>query len=213
MLAAADDAVARGGLAALSIDGAARAVGVSRATAYRMFSGREDLLIALGLRRATRYIDETQALMSAQVGLASQLEAGFVHLTRALPDDQVIGAMFALRSTPMADPRVRELAVEFLAPFIDAGRHNGEVRQELDVVDVIAWLIDQLFVLVNSNIRGPEMVVARVRNFIVPSITGHARTPADPALLAKLRSAQTRLEAVRSAFDDIIEFAELARDE
>lgn len=213
MLAAADDAVIQGGLSALSVDGAARAVGVSRATAYRMFSGREDLLISLGLRRAARYVQETQTLMSGEVGLASQLEAGFTYLTRALPGDPIIEAMFALRSAPMADPRVRDLAVDFLAPFVHAGRHTGEVRQELDTVDVIAWLIDQLFVLVNSTNRRTEMVINRVRNFIVPSISGHTRTPADPVLLAKLRSAQTRLEAVHNAFEDIIDYAEADRDD
>jgi AcrR family transcriptional regulator len=207
LLHAADLAVAKDGLGALSIDSVARDAGVSRATAYRSFSGREDLLIELALLRASRYVDATRQLMSAATGFGSQIEAGYLHLVEALPQDEVIRALFRLRSAAMTDPRVRELAVEFLGPFVRAGQQSGELRPDLDVADMVEWLIDQLFVMVSWSDHDPTRLCYRIRAFIVPAIAGRAPTAADPGLVTKLRVTRRRVTALAEALDDALELA------
>src|SRR5262245_7197879 len=98
LVQAADSVITTRGIDSTTIDAVALAAGVSRATAFRHLGKREDMIVAVGVRRAATYGRECTTRMNVYQNALAQLEIAFQYLARAIPDDDVMKELLTLRT-------------------------------------------------------------------------------------------------------------------
>lgn len=185
------------GPAGLSLEAIAEAVGVSRATAYRHFAGRDELLVALAIRRSQELTAGAREVVGRCATAARQLEEAVVYLARELPQDPVIMAMVRGSLEVIDDPVVWRAATDFLAPLVESARDSGEFRSDVAVEETMRWLVEQLFVAVMSPHRSEDQVRRRVTAFVVPSVASA------PASGSAARAAAEQLRAQARAIAEV----------
>lgn len=83
ILDAALELLARVGIRRTSINDVARRAGVARATVFRKFATKEDLVRAVALREAARVMSETQAALAETENVDERLTEAFVRTFKA----------------------------------------------------------------------------------------------------------------------------------
>jgi AcrR family transcriptional regulator len=170
LIRAADAEIAARGLASVQMETIAKSAGVSRATAFRQLGSVSELLVQVALLRARRHVAEVQKLMAGKVGAFARLEAAMVYTTRELPTDPSIAALIAQHSASVHDPHVHRVAVDAVGPVLEEGRRNGEVRDDLEIDELVDFLVEQTYIAAEEPDRSANEVRRRFRHFIVPAL-------------------------------------------
>ncbi len=131
----------------------ARASGLGRATLYRHFPTRDDLLVAI-LRRAFEHAEEAIAAAEPQRGSASKA------LGRVIDALAVIGDRYRVISTAnsvdhLLDAELMQRAIDVFEPvkvLVERGQREGSVRDDL----APQWLTAALVALVNESARAVD---------------------------------------------------------
>jgi AcrR family transcriptional regulator len=129
LLQATYDCVARWGLGKTTVEDAARAAGVSRATVYRYFpGGRDELLSAVVAWEFSRFFLRLYEEVSDAVTLEEVMERGLVFAHRALAEHEVLQRILVTepevllpRMSTEAD-QTHTLVAAFLTPYL--ARHG-----------------------------------------------------------------------------------------
>src|SRR5690606_16734071 len=124
----------------------AKRAGVSRATAFRQLGSVSELLVQVALLRARRHVAEVQTLMAAKTGAFAKLEAAMIYTTRELPTDPSISALIAQHSASVHDPHVHRVAVDAVGHVLEEGQRNGEVREDLEIDELVDFLVEQTYI-------------------------------------------------------------------
>ncbi len=205
LVRAADLALQRDGVESVSIDAIAASVGVSRATAFRHLGKRDEMVVTVALSRSRRFIAECRELMCSQVGAFAQLEAAFVYLVRELSNDPIIRELFSLRTSDDLGPDAYEMAVVTLGPAVEEGRMAGDLRSDVSRDQIVAWIIEQLYLAIQHHDRSETAVLHRVREFLAPALAADRQRLASATtrarvetLDASLRQTAQALEALKS---------------
>lgn len=191
LIRAADAEIAERGIESIQMEAVAIRAGVSRATAFRQLGNVPEMLVQVALLRARRHTAAVETLMSKKVGVFAKVEAALLYTTRELPTDPSISALIAQRSASVHHPRVHQMAVEAMGPALQEGQRNGEVRTDLDIDEIIDFLVEQTYIAAEELDRSDAAVLRRFRHFIVP------------ALAASGGSAGERLSLTREAEDAV----------
>ncbi|OBI19267.1 TetR/AcrR family transcriptional regulator [Mycobacterium sp. E2497] len=170
LIRAADAEIAERGINAVQMDVVATRAGVSRATAFRQLGSVAELLVQVALLRARRHVAAVEALMAKKVGVLAKIEAALVYTTRELPTDPSISALMAQGSASVHHPHVHQVAVDAMAPTLREGQRSGEIRTDLDIDELIDFLVEQTYLAAQELDRSDAAVRKRFRAFIVPAI-------------------------------------------
>jgi AcrR family transcriptional regulator len=170
LVRAADVEIAERGIDGLQMDSVAKRAGVSRATAFRQLGSVSEVLIQVALLRAERHIEAVRGLMAGKTGTFAKLEAALVYTARELPLDPTIAALMAQHSASVHDPRVHENALGIMSPVLEEGQRNGEVRTDLDMDELVDFMVEQTYLAAEELDRSADVARKRFRHFVIPAL-------------------------------------------
>lgn len=168
------------GLAKTTIVDIVRAADVSRSTFYEYFKDKETIVQACAEAASQRFYRNMAKAIERDGG--STLEdklvraAVFVCQARRVVEPEVYFDQeeVNLMLTKNAATLLQECA-EFIAPYLSAARHTGEVRYELDTASASEWFARMLFSLFTtpSNVVHDDASVSEfVRPYVVRGFVG-----------------------------------------
>lgn len=179
LLDAAETCFGQFGLAKTTIEDVAKEASVSRATVYRYFSGRDEVVSGVILRATERYLEKIRSRVEAQPDLgAAVLE--FIEVTlRAARREPTVGLLFTsdegLDSGGIIDGAsiaLFELVEEFLTPVFEARRQ--QMAPGLGISDASESILRTILSFL--TVRGPKR---RSQS----ALDGYLRVTLLPALL------------------------------
>jgi AcrR family transcriptional regulator len=184
------ESIARVGIAKTTMDDAARASGVSRATVYRLFpGGREELLRETVGWEMTRFFAHLGEELGSAPDFASFLE-------RALPfarDELLRHAVLqkVLETEPerlmplitVEQHRVIEYIAAYFEPLLAHDRDTGLVRDDVDLARAAEYVARMALSLISSPGRHDLDDPDEVRRLVHHELLGGLRTPAGQAPL------------------------------
>lgn len=214
LIRAADAEIEARGTSTVQMEAVAKRAGVSRATAFRRLGSISEVVIQVALLRAQRHIEAVHLLMQTKTGVFAKVEAALIYTARELPTDPSIAALIAGHSASVRDPRVHQAAVGVMGPVLEEGRRNGEVRTDLQLDELVDFLVEQTYLAAEEVDRSEQVVRKRFRHFVVPALEARggpagefiSRTrevdSAVSAALVALQNLAGELHRNRAAVDD-----------
>lgn len=183
-----------------SMEQFAKAAHLSRATAYRYFCSRDELILEVALRRAGSYLDRFRELIKEKAGFEEKFEHGFTYLILTLPKDPAIALLLRLSAESKLDPRAARLALDTMHPLLLVARDRGEVRGDLPIDEMVAWLVTTFTDLMLDRRWAPHEVRHHIRNFVLPVLRPQRAAPPERAIEHdpddRLRRIEDRLDAL-----------------
>ncbi|MCV7282433.1 TetR family transcriptional regulator [Mycolicibacterium flavescens] len=202
LIRAADEEITERGIEHIQMEVVAARAGVSRATAFRQLGTVSEMLVQVALLRSRRYVAAVQTSMAAKRGVFAKLEAALLYTTRELPNDPSVSALMSQRSTSVHHPMVHQMALHAMGPVLREGQRNGEIRTDLDLGEIITFLIEQTYLSAEEIDRSDAAVRRRLRHFIMPALA--ATEGAAGERLSLTREAE---DAVATAIDALTNLA------
>ena len=158
ILKGAVEAVARHGLAKLDMSDVSSSAGVSRATLYRYFSNRDELLQELSAREGIRFWQSCLAALRAAPEGEERIRLLLRHATQHVREHAALQRLletdpaFVLRSVREQFPEIREQLHRLLAPTLEA---TPLARQRIlsteQLVDWITRLLISAFLIPSDD--------------------------------------------------------------
>lgn len=187
LLDAAESCFERFGVMKTTVEDVAAAARVSRATVYRYFEGRDELILGVLLREADRFLGRLANRLSAQPDFTSAVVEGVVFTVNAVRKDPHLALLFAPEvagltvSIAGASEALFQRTAEFIRPLLEGARGTGELRAGVDLDEASEWILRAVLSLLTAP--GPvERTAAEQRRFLatflVPAL---ATTPPPPA--------------------------------
>lgn len=170
LIRAADTEIAARGINAVQMELVAKVAGVSRATAFRQLGSVSEMLVQVALLRARRHVAAVEGIMAAKTGVFAKLEAALVYTARELPSDPSISALIAQHSASVHDPRVHRVALDAMGPVLLEGQHSGQVRTDLDIDEMVDFLVEQTYLAAEEITRSDDETRRRFRHFVIPGL-------------------------------------------
>jgi AcrR family transcriptional regulator len=201
LIRAADAEIAERGIESIQMEAVAIRAGVSRATAFRQLGNISEMLVQVALLRSRRHVAAVEALMATKTGVFTKLEAALLYTTRELPTDPSISALIAQRSSSVHHPRVHQMAVDAMGPVLQEGQRNGEVRNDLQIDELIDFLVEQTYIAAEELDRSDASVRRRFRHFIVPALAASGGSAGERLSLA--REAEDAVDAAIEALSNL----------
>ena len=170
LIRAADTEIAARGINAVQMELVAKVAGVSRATAFRQLGSVSEMLVQVALLRARRHVAAVEGIMAAKTGVFAKLEAALVYTARELPSDPSISALIAQHSASVHDPRVHQAALDAMGPVLLEGQHSGQVRTDIDIDEMVDFLVEQTYLAAEEITRSDDETRRRFRHFVIPAL-------------------------------------------
>lgn len=144
ILGAARDCLVEVGHDKLRMGMVARQAGCSRATIYRYFSSKEEILLNIAVENFQRINDEVDREISRISDIRLKLATGLARsLAMARPGDmthlftaEMLGRAMSERSEGLA-----ALATHRIGPIYSAAQRQGWVRDGVELEDAVNWVI------------------------------------------------------------------------
>ena len=178
LIDAAEECFGRLGIAKTTVEDIAKEAKVSRATVYRYFEGRDDLVLGVLLRDTDRHLGRIRPRME-QLGSLSDVIVEFVVMTeRATRRDPSLSLLFTVDEARLAGGIIAgaslvlfERVTDFFRPFF--ARWPTQVGRGVDVTGASEWILRTLLSLL--TVRGPHLRTADgqrqyLRTYLVPAI-------------------------------------------
>jgi AcrR family transcriptional regulator len=191
ILAAAEQCMARLGIARFSMADVAAQAGVSRGAVYLHFADRRALVDAVLARAADRFVASSAEAVGRRRTLAGQVAEAAVFirqhlgdrvLTLRLPADEE--TLFATLLTSRMEHLVLEW-IEFWLPHLAAAEQRGEIRAGVDHRQAAEWIVRMMLSFavmpaVSFDADQPAQVRAFVRAFVVDGFGPRPNTQKGP---------------------------------
>lgn len=201
LVRAADTEVAEHGIDGLRMEAVATRAGVSRATAFRQLGSISEVLVQVALLRAERHIAAVDQIMATKSGAFAKLESALVYTARELPTDPALIALIAGHSASVHHPRVHQAALGVMGPVIREGQRRNEIRTDVDIDDLIDFLVEQTYLAAEEVDRSETAVTKRFRLFIVAAL--EARHDTGGEYLSRATELDSAITAAVEALDNM----------
>ena len=167
----------RYGVAKTSVEDIASEAHVSRATVYRYFEGgRDELVLAVGIREVGRFAGETARKVARQPTASDALVEGVMLTIAAVRARPALALLFAPDAAGHTSALVggsdalHRATTEFLEPLFDEGKRSGNLRSDLRAADAAEWIIRIVMSLATSpSRRRPADQRRMLREYFVPA--------------------------------------------
>ena len=166
-MSAAHDLASEG--AEVTVEAAAQAAGVSRATAYRTFAGLPQLLDALLEARGQFHNQAVQERLDGLTNALDKLEAVVAYTIEIYHTDSTLRDLTP--HTGLArNPIARRSALAAVRPLITEGQRDGTIRKDLDVGVITDWLLDAYVGGIEYRNMSEAEARDMFRTFYVPAL-------------------------------------------
>lgn len=196
LIDAAEACFQRYGVVKTTVEDVAAAAKVSRATVYRYFADRDELVLGVLLRKAGWFLDRLTAEINREPDFDRAVVNGVVFTVDAVRADENLALLFApeaigiTTSIAGASEALFKLTTEFLRPFFEAARTSGELRSEVDLDEAAEWTLRA--VLSMLTVQGPvERSTTEhkrfLSTFLMPALVANPATTSAPSRPARRR--------------------------
>lgn len=159
VLDAAERCLADAGYQRVTMEAIATEAKISRATLYRYFSSRDEVLSGVVVRDSERYLERIRPRVEAEPDLGSAVLEFIRSTLKAARRDPSIALIFNSDDTLhtggiLAESSVElfEMVTDFFRPLFE--RWAGQVRSGVSVEDASEWILRNLLGLL--TVRGPR---------------------------------------------------------
>jgi len=146
-LDAAESCYTRFGPAKTTVEDVAQAAGISRATLYRHFKSRDDLLMAVIVREAGRLAAEAEIHLRRFDDVGSWIVEGMLLCLREIPRRPLLGMLFTPEAVGVASrvvltsERLLEIGSDILRPMFEPARRRGLLRESVQIEALMEWVL------------------------------------------------------------------------
>lgn len=187
---AAEACFQRYGVVKTTVEDVAAAAKVSRATVYRYFADRDELILGVLLRKAGRFLDHLTAEIEREPRFDRAVVNGVLFTVDAVRRDENLALLFAPEAVGIttsiagASEAMFKLTTSFLRPFFEAARAAGQLRSEIDLDEAAEWTLRAVLSLL--TVQGPveRSAAAQKRflsTFLVPALVPDGASVEVPA--------------------------------
>jgi AcrR family transcriptional regulator len=178
-LDAAESCYTRFGPAKTTVEDVAQAAGVSRATLYRHFKSRDELLVAVIVREAGRLAAEAEVYIRRFDDVGSWIVEGMLLCLREIPRRPLLAMLFAPEEVGPASrlvltsERLLEIGADFLRPMFEAARGRGLLRESVQIELLMEWVLRILmsYLTVPSHLARSDAELRHLlRVMILPAV-------------------------------------------
>jgi AcrR family transcriptional regulator len=152
---------------------------VSRATVYRYFQGRDDLILAVLLRENRLFLERLGDRIAAAPDIETAIVDGVLYTVEQIRSQERLALLFAPEVVGITSALVGgsdalfEQTKSFLGPFLTAGQAAGQVRSDLDVDEAAEWVLRTVLSLI--TVEGPRQrnvdeLSSFIRTFLVGAL-------------------------------------------
>ena len=204
LIDAAESCFQRYGVVKTTVEDVAATAKVSRATVYRYFADRDELILGVLLRDAGRFLDRLTAEINREPEFARAVVNGVLFTVDAVRADENLALLFApeaigiTTSIAGASEALFRLTTEFLRPFFEAARDSGQLRPDVDLDEAAEWTLRAVLSMLTVQgpaERSPAEQERFLSTFLVPGLVATPSTRLAPARSARRR----RLGTTRTA--------------
>ena len=175
LMDAAEACVEQYGIAKTTMDDIAKMAGVSRPTVYRHFSDRDNLILAVVMRRSRMLAERVVKIFGRYESFPDQLVEGLLFMVEKGRKDPFVSLLVAPEHLDLANRILggnmpAELTYEIWEPILSEARERGELRADLDFEDVSRWLTYLIILLLGRvDVDTVDVQRAMLRTFVVPA--------------------------------------------
>lgn len=180
---AAESYVEANGLARVRIEDIADTAGCSRATIYRYFADKDELIREVLIRRSRRISSKLARLVDALDDPAELLVQGIVRGVEEFGNDPYFESFYgpaaAGTTTRIAggSPAIRAVVAEAMGPLFDLAEATGRLRPHIDRDQATEWIM--MITTALLTIPQPSMGTRAeretfLRTFLVPALFAQA---------------------------------------
>lgn len=178
----------RYGVAKTTVEDVAMQANVSRATVYRYFEGRDELVLGVLLREAGRFVKRLRKHIDLQPTFSDAIVEGAVFTLENVRGDANLGMLFAPETVGLtarvegASEALFAISSEIMLPIFELGSKEGKLREGIDLADASEWMMRVIISLLVVEVpfeRNAEELRTFLRNFLLPALVA---SPPEPAL-------------------------------
>ena len=175
LMDAAEACVEQYGVAKTTMDDIAKMAGVSRPTVYRHFSDRDNLILAVVMRRSRMLAERVVKIFRRYESFPEQLVEGLLFMVEKGRKDPFVSLLVAPEHLDLANRILggsipAELTYEIWEPILSEARERGELRADLDFEDVSRWLTYLIILLLGRvDVDTTDVQRGMLRTFVVPA--------------------------------------------
>jgi AcrR family transcriptional regulator len=179
LLTAAEVCFSRYGVMKTTVEDVATEAKVTRATVYRYFEGRDDLVLGVLLMEAKRFLTKLQKRIAAQSNISDAIVEGVLFTVEAVRADTNLALLFAPETAGVTESIVGAsdtlfaTTSEFLRPYFEAAQAAGTLRAEVDIDEAAEWIVRCIISLITvSDPRNRTKAQQKklLRTFLVPAL-------------------------------------------
>lgn len=172
-----------------TVEDVATTARVSRATVYRYFDGRDELILGVLMREADRFLGRLAKRLATQPDFPTAIVDGVQFTINAVRKDAHLALLFSPEVAGLtagiagASEALFKRTAEFLRPLLEGAQASGELRPGVDLDEAAEWLLRTVLSLLTAP--GPvERTPAEQRRFLVtflvPALAANAPQPTPP---------------------------------
>ena len=179
LLDAAEGCLEQFGPQKTSMEDVARAAGMSRATVYRYFENRDELLLGVASRQASALAAEAITYLQQYSAISDWLVEGLLFTLREIPNRPVFASLVASLdsrssgSLLLGSTGLIQIGVNVLGPVFSNAKEQGLLRDEIEPEMLIEWLLRMLWTYLNAPsqvARDEEGMRKLLRMMLIPAV-------------------------------------------
>jgi AcrR family transcriptional regulator len=196
LIDAAEACFQRYGVVKTTVEDVAATAKVSRATVYRYFADRDELILGVLLREAGRFLDRLRTEINREPDIDRAIVNGVLFTVDAVRANEHLALLFApeaigiTTSIAGASEALFRLTTDFLRPIYEAAREAGQLRPEIDLDEAAEWTLRAVLSMLTvqgPSKRRPAEQRRFLSTFLVPALV--AQPPSvSPASTTRRRS-------------------------
>ena len=179
LLDAAEGCLEQFGPQKTSMEDVARAASMSRATVYRYFENRDDLLMGAVEREARRTAVVIKDRLEGIEDPGEYIIEGIVQSLVEIPKHEILSMIHNADAVGLTSrlvlnsERLANVALEFVLPVIEPAREKGLLRENVDIDSMIEWiyrLLGSYLAVPSTNATSLEELREQFRTMLLPAL-------------------------------------------
>lgn len=179
LLDSAEACFARFGLTKTTMEDVAKWAGMSRATVYRYFKNRDELLMGVVEREARRTAEQIELELRSIHDPGEYIVEGILVALAEIPRRPALSMLFAADAVGvtsrllLTSERLVGIALELVLPVIEPASKNGLLRENVEIGSMMEWIfriIGSYLMVPSALAHGEEEMRVLLRTMLLPAL-------------------------------------------